>query len=75
MDIRLDDIIRLRKKHPCGEDRWQVVRLGSETKLKCLKCNRHVLLPRSVLERRVKALISRGRAAEVYDSENHPERK
>ena len=73
MDIRLDDIVRLRKKHPCGEDQWQVVRLGSETKLKCIKCSRHVLLPRSVLERRIKETVSRNRPAGISDNENHPE--
>ncbi len=60
MEIRLGDVVRLRKKHPCGGDEWEVVRLGADIRIRCLKCQRHVLLARSTFERRVKAFISRG---------------
>ena len=60
MEIRLGDVVRLKKKHPCGSYEWQVVRLGADIGIKCLKCQRRVLLPRSTFERRVKAFISRG---------------
>lgn len=61
MEIRLDDKVRLRKKHPCGGDEWQVVRLGADIGIQCLKCQRRVLLERAVFERRVKEFITRGR--------------
>ncbi|MFH0914692.1 MAG: DUF951 domain-containing protein [Chloroflexota bacterium] len=60
MDFRLGDVLRLKKKHPCGSDEWRVVRLGADIGLECLKCRRHVLLARSLLERRVKAMVARG---------------
>ncbi len=60
MEIKLGDIVRLKKKHPCGSYEWEVVRLGADIGIKCLKCQRHILLERSVFERRVKAFISRG---------------
>ena len=60
MEIRLGDVVRLRKKHPCGGDEWEVVRLGADIRIRCLKCQRYVLLERSIFERRVKAFISRG---------------
>ncbi len=60
MEIKLGDVVRLKKKHPCGSYQWQVVRLGADIEIKCLKCQHHVLLKRSVLERRVRAFISRG---------------
>jgi hypothetical protein len=60
MEIKLGDVVRLKKKHPCGSDQWQVVRLGADIGIKCLKCQHRVLLERSVFERRVKAFISRG---------------
>jgi len=60
MEIRPGDVVRLKKKHPCGNDEWQVVRVGADIRIKCLKCQRYILLERPVLERRVKALISRG---------------
>ena len=61
MEINLGDVVRLKKKHPCGNYEWQVVRLGADIGIKCLKCGHRVLLKRSVFERRVKALIPRGR--------------
>jgi len=62
MDIHVNDVVRLRKKHPCGGDEWQVVKLGVDIRLKCLKCQRLVLLERGILERRLKALVSRGQS-------------
>ena len=60
MEIRLGDIVRLRKKHPCGSYEWQVVRLGADIGIKCIKCQHRVLLKRSVFERRVKTFVTRG---------------
>ena len=60
MEIKLGDVVRLKKKHPCGSYEWQVVRLGADIAIECLKCRHHVLLKRSVFERRVKTFISRG---------------
>ena len=60
MEIKLGDVVRLRKKHPCGGYEWQIVRLGADIGIKCLKCQRRVLLERRVFERRVKAFISQG---------------
>jgi len=59
-EIKLGDVVRLKKKHPCGSYEWQVVRLGADIGIKCLKCQHYVLLERSVFERKVKAFVSRG---------------
>lgn len=56
----LDDVVRLRKPHPCGGYEWTVVRLGADIGLVCSTCGRRVLLPRRELERRLKAFVSRG---------------
>ena len=56
----LDDVVRLRKPHPCGGYEWTIVRLGADIGLVCSTCGRRVLLPRRELERRLKAFISRG---------------
>lgn len=60
MEIKLGDIVRLRKRHPCGSDQWQVIRLGADIGLKCLECQRRVLMERRVFERRVKTIVERG---------------
>lgn len=60
MEIRLGDMVRLRKPHPCGGYDWTVVRLGADIGIKCCKCGRRVLLERRLLERRLKAFLARG---------------
>ena len=59
IEIKPGDIVRLRKAHPCGSYEWEVVRVGADIGLKCLKCQRKVLLERSIFERRVKELVSK----------------
>ena len=58
LEIKLGDVVRLKKKHPCGSYEWQVVRIGADIGIKCLECERRVLLERSIFERRVKAATS-----------------
>jgi hypothetical protein len=57
-------VVRLRKPHPCGGYDWEVTRLGADIGLRCLACNRRLLLERATLERRVKAFVSRAGAGE-----------
>ena len=56
----IDDVVRLRKPHPCGGFDWTVVRLGADIGLVCTTCGRRVLLPRREVERRLKAFVQRG---------------
>ena len=59
IEINLGDVVRLRKAHPCGSYEWEVVRVGADIGLKCLKCQRRVLLERGVFERRVKNVVAK----------------
>lgn len=59
MEIRLHDIVSMKKPHPCGENRWEIIRTGADIKIKCQKCGRIVMLDRPVFERRVKKLLDR----------------
>jgi hypothetical protein len=59
VEIKLGDVVRLRKAHPCGSYEWEVVRVGADIGLKCLKCQRKVLLARDVFKRRVKEFVSK----------------
>ena len=58
LELHLGDVLRLKKVHPCGGYLWEVVRLGADIGIKCLECDRRVLLRRSHLERRVKEVVS-----------------
>jgi len=66
MDIRLGDVVRLRKQHPCGGYEWEVVRLGADIGIKCQTCGRRVLLPRRKFEKSVKKLL-RGKNTGLQD--------
>lgn len=56
IDLRLDDVLTLKKPHACGANAWRVYRLGADIGLKCGGCGRTVLLPRSKLERRIREI-------------------
>lgn len=60
LPLFIDDVVRLRKPHPCGSYEWVVVRLGADIGLKCTTCGRRVLLPRRTVEKRLKEFVSRG---------------
>ena len=50
----IGQVVQMKKSHPCGSDRWRIIRVGMDFRIKCLKCGRSVLLPRSRFEKRVK---------------------
>ena len=70
LEVHIDDVVRLRKPHPCGSFDWTVVRLGADIGLRCHGCGHKVLLPRRTLEKRLKSFVSRGPG---YHSQPVPE--
>lgn len=56
MDIRVGDILTMKKKHPCGETRWEVLRIGMDFKLRCLGCGHQVMGPRNKFEKNVRKI-------------------
>lgn len=58
-DVQVDDLVRLRKPHPCGSYEWRVVRIGADIGLKCQVCGRRVLLDRRTFNKRVKQVLQR----------------
>ena len=57
MDIRINDILVMKKNHPCGCNRFIVVRSGMDFKLQCEKCSHLVLIPRLKAEKNIKKVI------------------
>ncbi len=72
MEIRLGDTYRLRKPHPCGGYDWQVTRVGADIGLRCLTCDRRVMLARPEFERRVKTLLSRPETPDGVPAAGNP---
>lgn len=55
--FNLGDQVKMKKKHPCGSDLWEITRTGMDFRIKCLGCGRQVMLPRPKFEKSVKAVI------------------
>ena len=66
-ELGLNDILRLRKPHPCGGYEWRVVRLGADIGLECLTCGRRVLLERRAVKNRMKAIVRKAEDGDVKD--------
>lgn len=56
MDIRVGDLLTMKKQHPCGADRWLVLRAGMDFRLRCQGCGHEILIPRSKAERGIKSV-------------------
>ena len=57
------DIIRLTKKHPCGNSHWEILRVGADFRLKCMGCQHQVMVPRKLVEKNLRELIKAERNA------------
>ncbi len=57
MDIRLGDVLELKKPHPCGEKRFIVLRVGADIRIKCNTCGRDLMLDRVKLEKNIKKVL------------------
>ena len=60
LDLRVGDVLRLRRQHPCGGFDWKVVRVGADVGMVCELCGHRVLLDRPTLRRRLKSVVERG---------------
>ena len=60
MDIQVGDILELKKTHPCGSKRWQVLRVGMDFRLKCEGCGHELMIPRAKAEHSVKKVDKKG---------------
>jgi hypothetical protein len=58
-DLKLEDIVQMKKPHPCGSYTWKVVRLGADIRLECSQCNRRVMLSRRELSHKMKKIINK----------------
>ena len=56
MQFEVGDIIRLKKKHPCGSSEWEILRVGADFRLKCLGCSHQIMIARKLVEKNVKEI-------------------
>ncbi|MBQ4645093.1 MAG: DUF951 domain-containing protein [Clostridia bacterium] len=60
MDIKLNDILVMKKEHPCGGKDFLVLRVGMDFRVRCVKCNREVMVPRQKIEKNIKKVLRDG---------------
>ena len=56
MDIQLGDVLTMKKGHPCGENRWLVVRIGADLRLRCMGCSHEVMIARVKVEKSIRTI-------------------
>ncbi len=56
MNLKIGDIIKLKKSHPCGSSEWEVLRVGIDFRLRCLGCDHQVMLPRKQVEKGIRSI-------------------
>ncbi len=57
MDVRVGDTLIMKKQHPCGENKFKVLRVGADFRIACVKCGREVMLERVKVEKSIKKII------------------
>ena len=63
LEYKLGSIVEMKKQHPCGTNRWEITRVGTDIKIMCIACNRTIMLPRVDFNKKVKKVIQ-------YDKED-----
>ncbi|WP_077329802.1 DUF951 domain-containing protein [Virgibacillus siamensis] len=54
-----NDIVQMKKQHPCGENRWQIIRMGMDIRIKCLGCGHSVMMPRKDFTKKLKKILEK----------------
>ncbi|HIZ54223.1 MAG TPA: DUF951 domain-containing protein [Candidatus Enterococcus avicola] len=55
----LKDIVEMKKPHACQTNRWEIIRMGADIKIKCLACGQMVMMPRREFEKKMKKILEK----------------
>ncbi|QTN01182.1 DUF951 family protein [Sediminibacillus dalangtanensis] len=58
-DYQLHDVVQMKKPHPCGENRWKIIRMGMDIRIKCEGCGHSVMIPRKKFNSKMKKVLER----------------
>lgn len=53
----LNDIVEMKKQHPCGTNEWKIIRLGADIRIKCEGCGHSVMIPRREFDKKLKKVL------------------
>jgi len=57
MDFTVGQVIKMKKKHPCGENRWEILRVGMDFRLRCTGCQHQIMIPRKTVEKNFRGFV------------------
>ncbi len=57
-EYQVGSIVKMKKDHPCGTNEWEITRVGADIKIKCIKCERTIMLPRIEFNKKLKKILS-----------------
>lgn len=57
IEYKIGDVVRLKKKHPCGSDCWEVLRVGADFRMKCMGCAHQMMMARSIVTKNTKEIV------------------
>lgn len=55
----IHDVVEMKKSHPCGENKWKIIRMGMDIRIKCLGCNHSVMIPRKEFTKKMKRILEK----------------
>ena len=58
-EFALNDIVEMKKPHPCGENRWKIIRMGMDIRIKCQGCDHSVMIPRREFTKKLKKVLEK----------------
>lgn len=58
-EFTLNDIVEMKKPHPCGENRWKIIRMGMDIRIKCQGCDHSVMIPRREFTKKLKKVLEK----------------
>ncbi len=67
--FQLGDVVQMKKPHPCGANEMQIIRMGMDIRIKCMKCMHSVMLPRTKFEKKLKKVLRSEAIAPDQDAE------
>lgn len=56
VEYEVGDIVKLKKKHPCGSQEWEILRVGADFRLKCMGCGHQIMIARKLVEKNTRGL-------------------
>ena len=57
-EYKLGSIVMMKNEHPCGNNEWEVIRVGADIKIKCTSCGRSIMMPRIEFNKKLKKVIN-----------------